>query len=172
MEERLKRIIRDVPGFPRAGIVFKDITPILADPALFRETLEALGRPFKGGSVEKVLGIESRGFIFGPPLAVQLDAGFVPARKPGKLPRETISETYALEYGSDALEIHRDALRIGERVLVVDDLLATGGTAAAAARLVERQGAEVVGVAFVIELEFLKGRDRLGGLRVHSLVRY
>ena len=172
MEERLKRIIRDVPGFPRAGIVFKDITPILADPALFRETLEALGRPFKGGSVEKVLGIESRGFIFGPPLAVQLDAGFVPARKPGKLPRETISETYALEYGSDALEIHRDALRKGERVLVVDDLLATGGTAAAAARLVKRQGAEVVGVAFVIELEFLKGRDRLGGLRVHSLVRY
>ncbi len=172
MEERLKRIIRDVPGFPRAGIVFKDITPILADPALFRETLEALGRPFKGGSVEKVLGIESRGFIFGPPLAVQLDAGFVPARKPGKLPRETISETYALEYGSDALEIHRDALRKGERVLVVDDLLATGGTAAAATRLVKRQGAEVVGVAFVIELEFLKGRDRLGGLRVHSLVRY
>lgn len=172
MEERLKRIIRDVPGFPRAGIVFKDITPILADPALFRETLEALGRPFKGGSVEKVLGIESRGFIFGPPLAVQLDAGFVPARKPGKLPRETISETYALEYGSDALEIHRDALRKGERVLVVDDLLATGGTAAAAARLVKRQGAEVVGVAFVIELEFLRGRDRLGGLRVHSLVRY
>ena len=172
MEERLKRIIRDVPGFPRAGIVFKDITPILADPVLFRETLEALGRPFKGGSVEKVLGIESRGFIFGPPLAVQLDAGFVPARKPGKLPRETISETYALEYGSDALEIHRDALRKGERVLVVDDLLATGGTAAAAARLVKRQGAEVVGVAFVIELEFLRGRDRLGGLRVHSLVRY
>jgi len=172
VEERLKRIIRDVPGFPRAGIVFKDITPILADPVLFRETLEALGRPFKGGSVEKVLGIESRGFIFGPPLAVQLDAGFVPARKPGKLPRETISETYALEYGSDALEIHRDALRKGERVLVVDDLLATGGTAAAAARLVKRQGAEVVGVAFVIELEFLRGRDRLGGLRVHSLVRY
>lgn len=172
MEKRLKRVIRDVPDFPRAGIVFKDITPILGDPALLREILEALGRPFEKGSVDKVLGIESRGFIFGPPLAVQLHAGFVPARKPGKLPRETIRETYALEYGSDALEIHRDALGEGERVLVVDDLLATGGTAAAAARLVERQGAKVVGMAFVIELEFLGGRDRMAGRRIHSLVRY
>jgi adenine phosphoribosyltransferase len=172
VEERLKRIIRDVPGFPREGIVFKDITPILADATLLRSTLEALGHPFQGASIDKVLGIESRGFLFGPPLAVQLGAGFVPARKPGKLPREAIRETYALEYGSDALEIHRDSFRQGERVLVVDDLLATGGTAAAAARLVERQGAEVVGLAFVIELGFLGGRERLGNRRIHSLVRY
>ena len=127
MEERLRRTIRDVPDFPKAGIVFKDITPILSDPALFRETVEALVAPFRGDRVSKVLGIESRGFLFGPLLAFQLGAGFVPARKPGKLPRETVRETYALEYGSDCLEIHRDAFREGERVLVVDDLLPRGG---------------------------------------------
>ena len=172
VEEKLKRTIRDVPDFPKPGIVFKDITPILSDPALFKETVEALARPFREDRISKVLGIESRGFLFGPPLAFQLGAGFVPARKPGKLPRETVRENYAQEYGSDSLEIHRDAFRSGERVLVVDDLLATGGTAAAAARLAETLGAEVVGVAFVIELEFLGGRAKLPGRRVHALVRY
>ena len=172
MEERLRQAIRDVPGFPTPGIIFKDITPILADPALFRETIEALARLFRDERIAKVLGIESRGFIFGPPLAFQLKAGFVPARKPGKLPRETIREPYALEYGNDSLEIHRDALERGERVLVVDDLLATGGTASAATRLVEKVGGVVVGVAFVVELEFLGGREKLKGHRIHSLVRY
>ncbi len=172
MEERLRQAIRDVPDFPKPGIVFKDITPILSDPALFRETVDALAEPFRGDRVSKVLGIESRGFLFGPLLAFQLGAGFAPARKPGKLPRETVRETYALEYGSDSLEIHRDAFQRGERVLVVDDLLATGGTAAAAARLAERVGAEVVGVAFVIELGFLGGREKLGGRRIHTLIRF
>ena len=172
VEERLKRAIRDVPDFPKAGIIFKDITPILSDPALFRDTVAALAHPFRKDRISKVLGIESRGFIFGPPLAFQLEAGFVPARKPGKLPRETVRETYALEYGTDSLEIHRDAFQRGERVLVVDDLLATGGTASAAARLAEKIGAEVVGVAFVIELEFLGGRAKLPGRRIHALVRY
>jgi len=172
VQEKLKRTIRDVPDFPKPGIVFKDITPILSEPALFKETVEALARPFREDRISKVLGIESRGFLFGPPLAFQLGAGFVPARKPGKLPRETVRETYALEYGSDSLEIHRDAFQAGERVLVVDDLLATGGTAAAAVRLAETLGAEVVGVAFVIELEFLGGRAKLPGRRIHALVRY
>jgi adenine phosphoribosyltransferase len=170
--ERLKRTIRDVPDFPKPGILFKDITPILSDSSLFQETVNALADPFRSDRVSKVLGIESRGFIFGPCLAVQLKAGFVPARKPGKLPRETWRETYALEYGSDSLEIHRDAFRPGEKVLVVDDLLATGGTASAAIRLVEKTGAQVAGVAFVIELEFLAGRAKLLDHRIHSLVRY
>jgi adenine phosphoribosyltransferase len=172
MEERLRRAIRDVPDFPKPGIVFKDITPILSEPELFRETVDALASPFRERGVSKVLGIESRGFIFGPCLAVRLGVGFVPARKPGKLPRETVKETYALEYGTDSLEIHRDAFAPREKILVVDDLLATGGTAAAAARLAEKIGAEVVGIAFVIELEFLGGRSKLPGRRIHSLVRF
>lgn len=172
VEERLRSAIRDVPDFPKAGIVFKDITPILSDPTLFRDAVTALAHPFREDRISKVVGIESRGFLFGPPLASRLNAGFVPARKPGKLPRETVRETYALEYGLDSLEIHRDAFQRGERVLVVDDLLATGGTASAAARLAERIGAEVVGMAFVIELEFLGGRAKLPGRRIHALVRY
>ena len=172
MEERLRLLIRDVPDFPKPGILFKDITPILSEPDLLRETVEALARPFRSEGVSKVLGIESRGFIFAPALAVALGAGFIPARKPGRLPRETFREPYALEYGHDALEIHRDAFGKGERVLVVDDLLATGGTAAAAARLVEKVGGQVVGAAFVIELEFLGGRAKLPVRRIHTLVRY
>jgi len=172
IEARLKDAIRDVPDFPKQGIVFKDITPILSDPALYRETVEALAAPFMAQGVSKVLGIESRGFLFGPGLALQLQVGFVPARKPGKLPRETLKESYALEYGADSLEVHRDAFRPHEKIVIVDDLLATGGTAAAAARLAEKLGADVVGVAFVVELEFLKGRAQLPGRRVHSLVRF
>ena len=172
LEERLKQAIRSVPDFPKPGILFRDITPVLSDPALFRDTVEGLAGPFRNDRISKVLGIESRGFIFGPPLALQLGAGFVPARKRGKLPRETIRETYALEYGTDSLEIHRDSFSPGERVLIVDDLLATGGTASGAARLVEKVGAQVVGAAFVVELKFLDGRGKLPDRRVHVLVRY
>jgi len=172
VEEKLKRAVRDVPDFPKPGILFKDITPILSEPELLRETVEALARPFRSEGITKVLGIESRGFLFGPSLAMSLGAGFVPARKPGKLPGKTVRETYALEYGKDALEIHDDAFQKGERVLLVDDLLATGGTAAAAARLAERLGARVVGAAFVIELEFLGGRLKVPVARIHALIRF
>jgi adenine phosphoribosyltransferase len=172
LEEKLKRIIRDVPDFPKPGILFKDITPLLGDRELLRETVEALAAPFRNEGISQVLGIESRGFIFGPPLAVVLGAGFVPARKPGKLPWKTVRESYALEYGEDALEVHRDAFKSGERVLLVDDLLATGGTAAAAARLVEKTGGHAVGAAFVVELAFLGGRAKLPLERVHTLVRF
>ena len=172
VEQKLKQVIRDIPDFPKPGIVFKDITPILSHPGLLRETVEELARPFRDAGVSKVLGIESRGFIFAPPLAVVLGAGFVPARKPGKLPWETVKESYALEYGEDALEIHSDAFGKGERILLVDDLLATGGTASAAARLAAKIGASVVGAAFVIELEFLKGRSKLQVPRIHTLVRF
>jgi adenine phosphoribosyltransferase len=172
LEEKLRRIIRDVPDFPKPGILFKDITPLLGDPGLLRETVEAMAAPFRDEKISQVLGIESRGFIFGPPLAVALGAGFVPARKPGKLPWKTLRESYALEYGEDALEIHLDAFRDGERVLLVDDLLATGGTAAAAARLVEKLGGHAVGASFVVELAFLGGRAKLPLERIHTLVRF
>ena len=172
METKLRRVIRDVPDFPKPGILFRDITPILSQPDLLRETVEALAEPFRSEGISQVLGIESRGFIFAPLLAVALGTGFVPARKPGKLPWQTISESYSLEYGKDALEIHRDALGPKDRVLVVDDLLATGGTAGAAARLVEKLGGKVVGAAFVIELEFLGGRVKLPVSRIHTLVRF
>jgi adenine phosphoribosyltransferase len=172
MEQRLKRVIREVPDFPKPGIFFKDITPILGEAELLRETVEALAGPFRSDGITKVLGIESRGFIFAPLMAVALGTGFVPARKPGKLPWKTVRESYTLEYGSDALEIHRDALRPGDKVLVVDDLLATGGTASAAARLVEKLGGEVTAAAFVIELGFLGGRLKLPVSRVHTLVKF
>ncbi|HEV8376418.1 MAG TPA: adenine phosphoribosyltransferase [Candidatus Polarisedimenticolia bacterium] len=172
MEEKLKHAIRDVADFPRPGILFKDITPLLSRPELLRETVEAMAAPFRGAGISQVLGIESRGFIFGPPLAVALGAGFVPARKPGKLPWQTVRESYALEYGEDALEVHQDAFQSGERVLLVDDLLATGGTAAAAARLVEKTGGHAVGAAFVVELTFLGGRAKLPLERIHTLVRF
>jgi adenine phosphoribosyltransferase len=172
VEAKLKSVIRDVADFPKPGILFKDITPILGDPGLLQETVEALAAPFRPDRISRVLGIESRGFIFAPLLAMALGVGFVPARKPGKLPWKTVREEYDLEYGTDALEIHRDALKAGERVLVVDDLLATGGTATAAARLVEKLGGTVAGAAFVIELVFLGGRLKLPISKVHSLVRF
>ena len=168
----LSRYIRDVPDFPKKGIVFKDITPLLQDGAALRYALQALAEGFRNRGIDKVVGIESRGYIFAPAIAVALQAGFVPVRKPGKLPWKTASEEYALEYGTDRLEIHVDALAPGEKVLIVDDLLATGGTAAAARRLSERLKARVVGAAFLVELGFLEGRSRLPDLEVLSLIRY
>jgi adenine phosphoribosyltransferase len=169
---RITRLIRDVPDFPKPGILFKDVTPLLGDGPAFRLVTDLLAeRVAKPQLPELIVGIESRGFIFGAALADRLGVGFVPVRKPGKLPYKTTRETYALEYGSDTLEMHEDAVN-GRRCLVVDDLLATGGTASATARLVERQGGTVEGFAFVIELDFLSGRQKLGGRPLHSLIHY
>ncbi len=163
--------IRDIPDFPKPGIVFKDLTPIMRDARLLRAAAEELARPFITDRVTVVLGMEARGFIFGSLVAAELDAGFVPLRKPGKLPYLTHQVSYDLEYGSAALEMHQDAVGPGDRVLLVDDLIATGGTAAASLALAARNGASVVGAAFVVELDFLDGRRALGDCRVHSLVR-
>lgn len=168
----LRRTIRDVPDFPKKGIVFKDITPILGDAAIYRRVVDELAARAGPKKIDQVVGIESRGFIFAAPLAYALGAGLSIVRKPGKLPWETIRETYQLEYGEDGLELHIDAVGPGERVLVVDDLLATGGTAEAVGRLVARQGAELVGYAFVVELAFLNGARRLGRDRIDSLVTF
>jgi len=170
--DALRRLIRDVPDFPRPGIVFKDITPLLSDPAGLSLAVEHLSRPYRDVRVDRVAGAESRGFIFGTAVARNLSAGFIPIRKPGKLPYQTRSQKYELEYGSDALEIHTDAVRPGERVLMVDDLLATGGTMSACCRLVENLGGEIVGIAFLIELAYLNGRKRLGDYPIHSLICY
>ncbi len=172
LAERLRRSIRDVPDFPKPGILFKDITPILADPDLFACVIDHLVAAHGAEVIDRVVGIESRGFLFAAPLALRLGAGFVPVRKPGKLPYRTVRIEYALEYGNDALEVHEDAIRPGDRVLLVDDLLATGGTASAAARLVERLGGRVVGASFVVELEFLDGRAQLGELPVQTIVSF
>jgi adenine phosphoribosyltransferase len=168
----LKSHVRDVLDYPKPGIVFKDITPLLGAADAFRACVDALGEPFAATRVDKVIGIEARGFVFAAPVTYALQAGFVPVRKPGKLPWEIESEEYVLEYGTDLLEIHRDAILPGEQVLVVDDVIATGGTAAATARLVERLGGEVVAFAFVLELGFLHGREQLDGYDVHTLVTY
>jgi adenine phosphoribosyltransferase len=170
--ERLRTLIRDIPDFPKPGILFKDLTPVLADPGAFAETIDALQTRFASAGVEKVVGIEARGLIFGSVLAHRMGAGFVPVRKPGKLPAKADRVTYDLEYGTDALEMHIDALRPGERTLIIDDLLATGGTARAAHDLVLRRDAEVVGFGFVVELGFLDGRARLGDAEVVSLVTF
>jgi adenine phosphoribosyltransferase len=170
--DHLKDKIRHVPDFPKPGILFYDITTLLADPAGFRETIDALVSPFQGQGVDRVVGIESRGFILASAVADRLGAGFVPIRKPGKLPSTTLGESYALEYGTDSLEIHDDALGAGHRVLIVDDVLATGGTARAAANLVQRLGSTLHAAAFLIELDFLKGRDRLADVRVTSVLHY
>jgi len=169
-EVRLR--IRDVPDFPKKGIVFKDITPVLADASLFARVVEAFAARWKGERIAKVVGIEARGFLFAAPLAYALGAGLAVVRKPGKLPWKTMREVYALEYGEDALELHVDAVGPGERALVVDDVLATGGTADAVGRLVARQGAALVGYSFLIELGFLHGARRLGPEKVHALLRY
>jgi adenine phosphoribosyltransferase len=168
----LRSRIRDVPDFPEPGVLFRDITPLLRDAAALRLACRMLADPFRGQTVDLVVGIESRGFIFGPAVALELDAGFQMARKLGKLPWKTHSEKYDLEYGSAEIEIHQDAVAPGQRVLVLDDLIATGGTAAATARLVERAGGRVLGAAFLIELSALEGRRALGEIPVVSLIRY
>ncbi len=167
-----KALIREVPDFPKPGILFYDITTLLKDARAFRAVLDELAARYRGKKVEKIVGIESRGFILGGPLADRIGAGFVPVRKPGKLPADSFEVKYNLEYGSNSLAIHRDAVRMGERVLVVDDLLATGGTAAATVHLLRQLGAEIVGLAFLVELTSLKGRDKLDGCPVHSLISY
>jgi len=168
----LRLHVRDVPDHPKPGITFRDITPLLADPHAFAASVDALAAPYDSARIDKVVGVEARGFVFAAPVAHRHRAGFVPARKAGKLPWEIESEEYALEYGTDLLEIHRDAVHPGERVLIVDDVIATGGTARAAARLVERLGGEVVGLAFLIELRSLEGRRLLDGYDVHSVLTY
>ena len=170
--ERIKGLIRDVPDFPKPGIIFKDITTMLKEPEGLSAAAELLTEQLEGRGIEKIVAMESRGFIFGTPVAIRLGAGFVPVRKPGKLPAATASESYELEYGTDTLEIHEDAIEPGQKVAIIDDLLATGGTAQATARLVKRLGAEVVALAFVIELDFLEGRKKLGDYEVCSLVHY
>jgi adenine phosphoribosyltransferase len=170
--ENLKTKIRHVPDFPKPGILFYDITTLLSDREGFRDTVAALSGPYRGKRIEQVVGIESRGFILGAAVASLLGAGFVPIRKPGKLPSKAFREDYALEYGTDGLEVHEDAVRHGQRVLVVDDVLATGGTARAASSLVRRLGGELVGLSFLIELNFLHGRDKLAGDEVYSVLQY
>ncbi len=172
LESVLRATIRDVPDFPKPGILFKDITPVLSRPELLGGITEHLAARYRPEGVDVVVGMESRGFIFGAPLAIALGAAFVPARKPGKLPYERISESYALEYGTATLDMHVDAVRPGQRALIVDDLIATGGTAAATASLVRRLGGEVVGFAFVIELTFLDGARVLEPAPVYGIVRY
>jgi adenine phosphoribosyltransferase len=168
----LKKLIREVPDFPKPGILFYDITTMLKDPRGLRGTIDALRTHYTGTEVDIVIGIESRGFIFAPAVAYALGAGFVPVRKPKKLPAKISSVSYDLEYGSDILEVHTDAISKGTRVLIVDDLLATGGTARAVTRLVEGLGGVVVGLGFVVEFTFLNGRGRLGGYEVYSLLQY
>jgi adenine phosphoribosyltransferase len=168
----LKQHIRHVPDFPKAGILFYDITTLLRDPRGFEATIDRLSVPYEKDSIDLVVGIESRGFILGSGVAQRLGAGFIPIRKPGKLPSHRIKETYELEYGTDALEIHADAVQSGQRVLIVDDVLATGGTAAAAARLVRQLGGDLHGLAFLIELLFLKGQSKLPGENVFSVLQY
>lgn len=170
MDFKLK--IRDIPDFPKKNIIFKDITPLLKDHEAFREAIQALCQPFQSEKIDYVVGIESRGFIVGGGVAYALGTGFVPVRKAGKLPAETVQEEYALEYGSDVIEIHKDAIQETNRILIVDDLLATGGTASAAVRMVRRLGGHVVGAAFLIELGFLNGRQLLGDVPIHVLINY
>ena len=170
--DRFKKLIRNVPDFPKKGILFYDITTLLKNAQALKEVLNEFSGHYRTQKIDVVVGVESRGFIFAPALAYQLGAGFVPVRKPGKLPAETIKVTYDLEYGTDTLEIHKDAIQKGQRVLVVDDLLATGGTATAVARLVRELGGELAGLAFLVELDFLNGRKKLEGYNVFSLLRY
>lgn len=167
-----KAFIRDIPDFPKPGIIFKDITPLLGDARALHACVEDMAAPFKDSGVDMVVGMESRGFLFGPGVAFHLGCGFAPVRKPGKLPHRTESVSYDLEYGSDTLEIHVDAVLRGHKVLIVDDLLATGGTAAATAKLISKIGGEVAGFSFVIELDFLHGRKALGDTIVNSLLHY
>ncbi len=172
MSESLKRFIREIPDFPKQGVLFRDITPALLDPKVFAALCDELHEHCRSLPIRKVAAVESRGFIFASVLAYRMGIGFIPLRKPGKLPWRAIRETYSLEYGEAAIEMHLDAVSAGERILVLDDLLATGGTAAAAARLIERQGGVVEELVFLIELSALKGREHLGDRRIHSVLTY
>ena len=172
MNTHLKQFIRDVPDFPIEGIMFRDITTLLAEPAGFKSAIDGLLEPYLNQQIDKVVVIESRGFIFGTPMAYELNAGVVPVRKPGKLPAETLTEEYDLEYGTNTLQIHTDAIYEGERVIIVDDLLATGGTGEATINLVEKLGGKIVGISFLAELMALNGRERLEGHTYYSLVQY
>jgi adenine phosphoribosyltransferase len=171
-EDQLKKLIREVPDFPKKGILFYDITTLLKDKVGFATLVDRLSEQYVDRKVDLVLGMEARGFIFAPALAYRLNAGFVPVRKVGKLPAETVKFDYALEYGTNSLEMHKDAIQPGQRVLIVDDLLATGGTAEATAKLAQQLGAEIAGLGFIVELDFLKGRDRLKGHDVMALLHY
>jgi adenine phosphoribosyltransferase len=168
----LKAAIREIPDWPKKGILFYDVTTLLKQPCCFEQTINALTDPYRKTEVDLVLGIEARGFIFAPPVAYALKAGFVPVRKPGKLPAAKLQVNYELEYGTDCLEIHQDAIEPGQRVLIVDDLIATGGTAKAVAEMVEAMNAKVVGLAFAVELTFLHGRDKLANYDVHAILKY
>ena len=170
--KNLREKIRDIPGFPKEGIIFKDITPLLLDPECLRLAVTSIADAFRDTGVTKVCAVEARGFIFGAAVGCELGAGFVPIRKPGKLPAKTRCRTYELEYGTDTIEIHEDAISKGDKVLMVDDLLATGGTMAAASKLVEELGGEIAGIAFLVELAFLKGSEKLGDYRTVSLITY
>ena len=170
--KKIEELIRDIPDFPKAGIQFKDITPLLQDPERVREAVTSFAKSLEGKTIHKVVGIEARGFLFGMLLAEKLNAGFVPIRKPGKLPYKTFSEEYDLEYGSNTLEIHQDAIKKGENVIIHDDVLATGGTAEAACKLVERMGGNIVECNFIMELSFLKGADKIKAFKLHSLITY
>jgi adenine phosphoribosyltransferase len=170
--QRLKDKIRDIPDFPEAGVIFRDITPLVADPAAMQLSVYQLLQPFLGETINAVAGMEARGFIFGSLAAWELGVGFIPLRKPGKLPYDVQSASYTLEYGSAALEVHTDAVNPGDRILLIDDLIATGGTARASCQLVEKLGGEIAACAFVIELDALNGREKLSNYRVHSLLHY
>jgi adenine phosphoribosyltransferase len=170
--EDLRAKIREIPDFPKPGILFYDITTLLKDPASYRESIDLMVEPYLGEKIDAIVGMESRGFIFSGPIAYKLDAGFIPVRKLGKLPAETMSVEYALEYGSNTLQIHKDAIKPGQRILIVDDLLATGGTVRGTIELVERLKGDIVGLAFLVELTALKGRERLSGYTTTSVIRY
>ena len=170
--EELKQKIREIPDFPKAGILFYDVTTLLKDPDGLRQSIDLMAARYAGSEIDKVVGIESRGFILAPAIATLLGAGFVPVRKPGKLPAKTLDVAYDLEFGQDRIEVHEDAIEAGERVLIVDDLMATGGTAAAAVELVRRLEGNLIGAAFLVELEFLQGRSKVPGVEIFSLLKY
>ncbi|MCL5103144.1 MAG: adenine phosphoribosyltransferase [Armatimonadetes bacterium] len=171
-EQTVKQLIRDIPDFPAQGILFRDITPVLQDPKAFHEVIHAMSERVRGMDPDVIVGIESRGFVLGAPVALELGVGFVPVRKKGKLPADTVQAEYSLEYGTNVVEMHRDAIEPGMRVVIVDDLLATGGTAKAAIQLVEEVGGKVAGLSFLIELEFLKGRRPLAGYEIDTVIKY
>ena len=170
--EQLRQVIRDVPDFPKKGIVFKDITTLLREPIAFASSIDLLSSALENKNFDLLVGIESRGFIFASGLAYKLGKGLIPVRKPGKLPAETVQVTYQLEYGTDSLEMHSDAIHAGQRVVIIDDVLATGGTARAVTELVEKVGGTIEGLSFLVELDFLKGREKLTNYEVHSILRY